>query len=152
MYTAEDLAQEASIQVLAYLKERECFGQPELPKPDLERLLYCAANRVIKDHFRSQRPEDELPQTLPDCSPDPLDEVLHAEDITLLGTAIQKLPPKQSVAFRMRYLESWSMGEIASALGCTVEAAYVTLHHARQRIAPIHGTVATRPLRSEARR
>lgn len=47
---------------------------------------------------------------------------------------LEKLKPKDRVAFQLRYVERYSLNEVASACGCSVATATRRLRHARERL------------------
>lgn len=51
----------------------------------------------------------------------------HNESIAGLHRALQRLPPRQREAVRLRHLEGWAIGDIAAVLDCTAGAAAATV-------------------------
>lgn len=58
-----------------------------------------------------------------------------AADHSEVWAAVRSLPRKQAQAVTLRYLEGWSIAEIAEALGCAEATAKVHLHRARRALA-----------------
>lgn len=55
----------------------------------------------------------------------------HAE----VWSAVRALPAKQAQAVALRYLEGWSIVDIAHAMECAESTVKVHLHRARKRLA-----------------
>jgi RNA polymerase sigma factor (sigma-70 family) len=120
---AEDCFQET---FLAALRAYPKLGDGR----NLRGWLLTIAHRKAIDHHRANGrqpiPVAEVPEaTTQDGMPE-LDERLWA--------AVGALPPKQRAAVALRYGSDLPHGEIASALGCSPEAARRSLHEGLKRL------------------
>jgi RNA polymerase sigma-70 factor (ECF subfamily) len=86
-----------------------------------------ALNHVRKNHKYSGQ---EVPPTV--------NGSLDAPDATTIQqqfeVALQKLPPKQALVFKMRYFDELSYEQISEILGTSVGALKASYHHAVQKI------------------
>lgn len=60
------------------------------------------------------------------------DDQLSAEELSLVRTAIDKLPAEQREAVLLRYVEGMSYEEIAAVAGCQLGTVRSRLHYAKQ--------------------
>jgi RNA polymerase sigma-70 factor, ECF subfamily len=118
---AEDVAQEAFIQLLTHWRKVSRYEQPGAW---VRRVAIRLATRAARRERR--RPMVEHQSDLP--------LTLAAQDVDLLG-AIRQLPPQQRAAVALFYFEDRPLVEVAHILGCSHAAAKVHVFNARKRLA-----------------
>lgn len=115
---AEDIASDVFIRLLEAVK----VGRG--PESNLKGWLIGTASHVVTDHFRKKyrRPEDELPESLPDLEPGPASEVDQREQNRLVRGAYAKLTPEQQDVLALRFGQGYSLEETASRMDKNVNA------------------------------
>jgi RNA polymerase sigma-70 factor (ECF subfamily) len=122
---AEDVAQEAFIQLLSHWSKVSRYEQPA-----------AWVRRVaIRIASRSARRERLRPALERDTDPPP---AFSPRDVDLLQ-AIKRLPPQQRAAVALFYFEDRPLPEVAHILGCSHAAAKVHVFNARRRLADLLG-------------
>ena len=122
---AEDIAQEAFMQLLVHWRK---VSKYERPDAWVRRVAVRLAMRSTKrEQMRSLVERRSRPAELPQ----PID--------VDLANAIEQLPPRQRAAVVLFYFEDRPMQEIADILGCSVSTGWVHLHKARKRLAALLG-------------
>lgn len=125
---AEDIAQDAFMQLLIHWKK---VSRYERPDAWVRRVAIRLAMRSIRrEQKRSLVERRSETQQLPG----PIDV-----DLT---DAIAQLPPQQRSAVALFYFEDRPMEEIADILGCSTSTGWVHLHKARKRLAVLLGEEA----------
>ena len=125
---AEDIAQEAFIQLLTHWKKVSRYERPEAW---VRRVAIRIASRSAKrDRVRSTL-EQEMDPPRP----------FAPRDQDLLE-AIKRLPPQQRAAIALYYFEDRPLPEVAHILACSHAAAKVHVFNARKRLAAILGEEA----------
>jgi RNA polymerase sigma-70 factor (ECF subfamily) len=111
------------------------------PAEELPLLFQRILQNTIRDHFRRQRVRNLWTTLLSSLSPgteedsDPLERMKvdhganregtpaeqfeRAELATMIGRALERLPPRQREAFLLRYWEELDLAETAVAMGCS---------------------------------
>jgi RNA polymerase sigma-70 factor (ECF subfamily) len=125
---AEDVAQEAFIQLLTRWRKVSRYEQPAAW---VRRVAIRLASRAARREQR--RPSVEH------ASDPPL--TLVAQDVDLLR-AIRQLTPQQRAAVALYYFEDRPLPEVAHILGCSHAAAKVHVFNARKRLALLLGEEA----------
>ena len=117
-HLAEDIASDVFIRLLEALKS----GRG--PETNLKGWLIGTASHVVMDHLRKKyrRPEDELPDSLPDLEPGPASEVDQREQNRLVRGAYSKLTPEQQDVLALRFGQGYSLEETASRMDKNVNA------------------------------
>ena len=122
---AEEVAQEAFIQLLAHWGKVSKYQQPG-----------AWVRRVaIRIASRSARRERLRPALERGTDPAP---VFAPQDIDLLN-AVRQLPTRQRAAVALFYFEDRPLPEVADILGCSHSAAKVHVFNARRRLAELLG-------------
>ena len=122
---AEDVAQEAFIQLLAHWSKVSRYEQPG-----------AWVRRVaIRIASRSARRERLRPVLEQGTEPAP---IFAPQDVDLLN-AIKRLPTRQRAAVALFYFEDRPLPEVANILGCSHSAAKVHVFNARRRLAELLG-------------
>jgi RNA polymerase sigma-70 factor (ECF subfamily) len=122
---AEDIAQDAFMQLLIHWKK---VSKYERPDAWVRRVAIRLAMRSIRrEQMRSVVERGSHPAELP-----------QSIDVDL-ANAIGQLPPRQRSAVVLFYFEDRPMQEIADILGCSVSTGWVHLHKARKRLAALLG-------------
>jgi len=122
---AEEVAQEAFIQLLAHWSKVSKYQQPG-----------AWVRRVaIRIASRSARRERLRPALERGTDPAP---VFAPQDIDLLN-AVKQLPTRQRAAVALFYFEDRPLPEVADILGCSHSAAKVHVFNARRRLAELLG-------------
>jgi len=125
---AEDVAQEAFIQLLGHWRKVSRYEQPGAW---VRRVAIRLATRAVRRERR--RPSVEH-QSFPTAT-------LAPQDVDLLN-AIRKLPAQQRAAVALFYFEDRPLPEVAHILGCSHAAAKVHVFNARKRLALLLGEEA----------
>ncbi len=121
---AEEIAQEAFIQLLSHWSKVSRYQQPG-----------AWVRRVaIRIAARSARRESLRPTLEQATEPSPA--FAAAQDVDLLN-AIKQLPTRQRAAVALFYFEDRSLPEVADILGCSHAAAKVHVFNARRRLADL---------------
>lgn len=127
-HRAEDVAQEAFIQLLVHWKK---VSRYERPDAWVRRVAIRLASRQAKrERRRADIERDERP-----------DATLSPPDLDLIR-ALKQLPTQQRAAVALYYFEDRPTAEIAHILGCSESTATVHLHKARKRLAGLLGEEA----------
>lgn len=122
---AEEIAQEAFIQVLAHWGK---VSKYERPAAWVRRVAIRMASRSARREWL--RPAIEQGRSpAPDFVP---------QDVDLLN-AIKQLPPRQRAAVALFYFEDRPLPEVAEILGCSHSAAKVHVFNARRQLAKLLG-------------
>ena len=121
---AEDVVQESLLRLLVHRREWEHYSS-------LEALCRTVVHHQAIDFLRRTRPRAEIEEA--DCllAPSTEDEIEHAEVQALLTSAIDSLPTKQRLIFRLKEVEGYEVEEIARIAGLSPEAIYNNLSRAR---------------------
>ena len=88
--------------------------------------LYAITRNTVIDHFRTARPQDELPEDLADDAL-PEDGILQAELLDSLASALEALPEELTDIIVLRYYDRLPLTEVALRLGMSYGA--VKLRH-----------------------
>lgn len=115
---AEDIASDVFIRLL------EAVQHGRGPDSNLKGWLFGTASHVVTDHFRKKyrRPEEELPDSLPDLAPGPASEVDQREQNRLVRGAYTKLTPEQQDVLSLRFGQGYSLEETAARMDKNVNA------------------------------
>jgi RNA polymerase sigma-70 factor, ECF subfamily len=119
---AEEIAQDAFVQLLRHWKKVSRYESPEAW------VRRVAIRLAVRDANRERRLAVlRLGGTAeaPDCAAE--------MDVDLLA-AIKQLPPRQRSVIVLFYYEDRPMAEIAQILGCSPSTGWVHLHRARKRL------------------
>ena len=122
---AEDIAQEAFIQLFTHWSKVSRYQQPAAW---VRRVAIRIASRSAhRERIRLdiEREADPPPSFAP-------------QDVDLLN-AIKRLPPQQRAAVALFYFEDLPLAEVAYVLGCSHTAARVHVFNARRRLAELLG-------------
>ena len=117
-HLAEDIASDVFIRLL------EAVRNGRGPDTNLKGWLIGTASHVVMDHLRKKyrRPEDELPESLPDLEPGPASEVDQREQNRLVRGAYSKLTSEQQDVLALRFGAGYSLEETASRMDKNVNA------------------------------
>ncbi len=103
------------------------------PKRHLKAYLFRVAHNWITDYYRRQRPEESLePQhgLLPADDPSP-EEITHLHwEQERVRVLLRQLTPEQRQVVVLRFLEGWTLAEVAEALDKPVGAVKALQHRA----------------------
>ena len=115
---AEDIASDVFIRLL------EAANKGKGPDSNLKGWLIGTASHIITDHLRKKyrRPEQEIPDSLPDLSPGPASETDRREQNRLMRGAYAKLTPEQQEVLALRFGAGHSLEETASRMNKNVNA------------------------------
>jgi RNA polymerase sigma-70 factor (ECF subfamily) len=123
---AEDVASETFIRAWA--------RRDRLRTETLKGYLFAIARNIsIKHRHRSEK-NDQLPEELPDGSPDPHRAAAARMDLDRLTRALSRMPSPDRLALVLRTEHSLPYEEIARVLEISVGAARVKVHRARRRL------------------
>ena len=121
---AEDVVQESLLRLLVHRQEWEHYSS-------LEALCRTVVHHQAIDFLRRTRPRAEIEEADRLLAPSTEDEIEHAEVQALLTSAIDSLPTKQRLIFRLKEVEGYEVEEIARIAGLSPEAIYNNLSRAR---------------------
>ncbi len=121
---AEDVVQESLLRLLVHRREWEHYSS-------LEALCRTVVHHQAIDFLRRTRPRAEIEEADRLLVPSTEDEIEHAEVQALLTSAIDSLPTKQRLIFRLKEVEGYEVEEIARIAGLSPEAIYNNLSRAR---------------------
>ena len=115
---AEDIASDVFIRLL------EAVHAGRAPNSNLKGWLIGTASHVVTDHLRKKyrRPEDEIPDSLPDRKPGPSTEVDQREQNRMLKNAYDQLTAEQQDVLALRFGQGYSLEETASHMNKNVNA------------------------------
>jgi RNA polymerase sigma-70 factor, ECF subfamily len=122
---AEDVAQEAFIQLFTHWRKVSRYEQPGAW---VRRVAIRLATRAARRERRRPSVEHQGDPPL----------TLVAQDVDLLS-AIRQLPTQQRAAVALFYFEDRPLPEVAHILGCSHAAAKVHVFNARKRLALLLG-------------
>jgi RNA polymerase sigma-70 factor (ECF subfamily) len=120
---AEDILHEV------FLKMRMKLHQLENPDHVKAWMFRIASNAII-DHFRSERPTEELPEWLAETEADPAEEAKN-ELSQCLRPMIEALPPDYQEAVLLSELDGRSQREVAETQGLSLSGAKSRLQRGR---------------------
>jgi RNA polymerase sigma factor (sigma-70 family) len=123
---AEEVTQEAFIQLLAHWRKVSRYERPEAW---VRRVAIRQAVRVV----RRERARTDLERT---ATPDPDPGLVDLPDVDL-ARAVRQLPAMQRCAVVLFYFEDRPIAEIVDVLGVSHGTVKVHLHRARQRLAEL---------------
>lgn len=108
-HTAEDIASDAFVRLLEAIKT----GRG--PQTNLKAWLLATASHIVTDHLRKtyRRPESELPETIPDDTPDPSRDYEKLERERRLKSAMSMLTDEQQYVVTLRFNQGYSLEETA---------------------------------------
>ena len=121
---AEDVVQEALLRILVHRAEWEHYSS-------LEALCRTVVHHQAIDFLRRARPRPEIEEAARLSASSTEDEVEQYETQALLTSAIESLPTKQRLIFRLKEVEGYEVEEIAQIAGLSSEAIYNNLSRAR---------------------
>jgi hypothetical protein len=121
---AEDVVQESLLRLLVHRQEWEHYSS-------LEALCRTVVHHQAIDFLRRTRPRAEIEEADRLLAPSTEDEIEHAEVQALLTSAIDSLPTKQRLIFRLKEVEGYEVEEIARIAGLSPKAIYNNLSRAR---------------------
>lgn len=115
---AEDIASDVFIRLL------EAVQVGRGPDTNLKGWLIGTASHVVTDHFRKKyrRPEEEIPESMPDLSSNLTAEVDQREQNRLVRGAYKKLTPEQQDVLSLRFGQGYSLEETAARMDKNVNA------------------------------
>jgi RNA polymerase sigma-70 factor (ECF subfamily) len=121
----DDVLQEVFLKIqtkIAGLRDETC----------LQSWLYQITRHTIVDHFRSQKPEQELPATLD--LPEAHDSCVLQELAECVRPMMDALPEKYRLALLWSELEGLPQKEVAARLGLSLSAAKSRVQRGRDRL------------------
>jgi len=125
---AADIVQEAFIRLL------DASGRYQ-PTAKFRTYFYQIISRLCLDHAKRKRPLPlESVADLPDPTPDTMDTMIQQETALKVHAALDSLPPNQRIAIVLRYYETLSYEQIASAMQTTSKAVERLLARGRERL------------------
>jgi RNA polymerase sigma-70 factor (ECF subfamily) len=124
--TAEDLLQEVFLRIHARMGTLRDMGK-------FESWIYQVTRNAIIDYYRTERPADELPETLGSYEDEHEDDLVDrlAADVREMADA---LPERYREAFMLTAYEGLSQKELAQRLGISYSGAKSRVQRARQMI------------------
>lgn len=115
---AEDIASDVFIRLLEAVKDGRA------PQTNLKGWLIGTASHVVADHLRKKyrRPENEIPESLPDLNPSPASEVDKREQNRAVQSAYKQLTSEQQDVLALRFGQGYSLEETAEFMNKNVNA------------------------------
>jgi len=128
----QDLAEECVAETFArFLQALRNGGGP---KDHLKAYLYRVAHNWITDHYRRQPPPqidvDEIANVLPADGESLGAQIIAAEEQTRIRAALRLLTPDQRQVIVLRFIEGWSLKEVADTMQKPVGAIKALQHRA----------------------
>jgi RNA polymerase sigma-70 factor (ECF subfamily) len=124
-HDAEDLTTQTFVRML------ESIGRFRWRAAPFSAWLFRIAHNLAMDHFRAHRrwqPEEEVPEPPGSAEPSAEHEALHSIGRQSMLRLIEKLSPEQQQVLTLKFVFSFSNGEVATILGKT-EGAIKSLQH-----------------------
>ncbi len=117
-HLAEDIASDVFIRLLEAIKAGRA------PQTSLKAWLLGTASHIVTDHLRKtyRRPESELPETMPDLTPDPTQTFEHKDRERRLKGALSSLTDEQQNVITLRFGQGYSLEETAALMKKNVNA------------------------------
>lgn len=117
-HLAEDIASDVFIRLLEAIKAGRA------PQTSLKAWLLGTASHIVTDHLRKtyRRPESELPETMPDLTPDPTQTYEHKDRERILKGALSSLTDEQQNVITLRFGQGYSLEETAALMKKNVNA------------------------------
>jgi len=133
---SEDLVQIVFYRILKYRHTYRDEGK-------FSAWFYHLARKVAADHFRkhASTPTPTDPADLhdqADTGPQPSEHAVTAEDVTILRTALARLPLEQREVLVLSRLQRLEHKEIARLLDCSVGAVKVRAHRALKELRDVY--------------
>ena len=128
---AEDVAQDV---LLEAFQKYQSTGQ----LPEIALLSRMATLRAI-DHLRKKRPTISFLESDLTSDSRVVKEIVHAEMVVQLQSAIASLPKREGECFWLRYGEELSNEEISALLKISTTAVSTAIHKARKTLQTIFG-------------
>ena len=133
---SEDLVQIVFYRILKYRHTYRDEGK-------FSAWIYHLARKVAADHFRknASTPSPTDPAELPDhpaTGPQPSEQAATAEDVTLLRTALARLPLAHREVLVLSRLQQLDYKEVAQLLDCSVGAVKVRAHRALKELRELY--------------
>jgi len=84
----------------------------------------ATASHIVTDHVRKvyRRPESDLPETLPDRTPDPSQDYENLERERRLKSAMSTLTDEQQYVVTLRFNQGYSLDETAALMNKNVNS------------------------------
>lgn len=124
--TVEDILQDVFMRIHAHTDTLKDTTK-------LESWIYQITRNAVVDYYRSQKPEQEVPETLP--AQDELEEDDLARQLApCLRGMIQELPAKYREALVLTEYEGLSQSDLATHLGISFSGAKSRVQRARERL------------------
>lgn len=134
---AEDITSEVFLHIWQYL-----IRETEKGVVNFRGLLYRITRNQIVDYYRrrAKRQEEglEMVEEIPGENKG-IEEINFQQEAAVLFEEIKKLKQEYQEAIFLRYIEDYSIGEIASILGKGKTAVRVTIHRAKKALKLLHG-------------
>ena len=117
-HIAEDIASDVFVRLLEAVKA----GRG--PQTNLKAWLLATAAHIVTDHLRKayRRPESDLPETMPDGTPDPSQEYEKLERERRLKSAMTTLTDEQQYVVTLRFNQGYSLEETAALMNKNANA------------------------------
>jgi RNA polymerase sigma-70 factor (ECF subfamily) len=130
-HEAEDVVQDAFLRLLQASARYQ-------PTCSFKTYFYQIISRLCLDRAKKKQPRrlDTIPD-VSDSGPDAAGETARRQNAEAVRSALNALPPKQRIAIVLRYYESLSYHDIASALETTPKAVERLLARGRDRLQAI---------------
>lgn len=108
-HLAEDIASDVFVRLL------EAVQAARGPQTNLKAWLLATASHIVTDHLRKsyRRPESELPETMPDGTPDLSQNYEKLEHERRLKNAMATLTDEQQYVVTLRFNQGYSLEETA---------------------------------------
>lgn len=142
---AEDAVQETMLRLWNRRTELEQYRS-------IEAFAMTLVHNLCMDLWRTRRNEyvslDNVPNSTSEATPEQLLEI--KDEIKLMRTIIQSLPPLQRTIMQMKDIEEYETDEIAEITGCSAEAIRSNLSRARKKVRDTYlQTIQARKRRNE---
>ncbi len=123
-YRVSDATQAEDISSDVFLRLIEASQSGKGPQTNLKGWLIATASHIVADQFRKKyrRPEEEIPDEMPDQAPLPTAEVDQREQNRVVESAYKMLTPEQQEVVALRFGQGYSLEETAAIMNKNINA------------------------------
>lgn len=123
--SAEDLTSQVFTKVLEYILEGKQIDS-------IQALIYRVARNQVVDYYRQSKREVPIELAGREVATSFEEDIKDKEGLEAIGTALRKLKGEAKEAMILRYLDDYSVKEVARILGKSEGAVRVMIHRAKK--------------------
>lgn len=125
---AEDLTADVFVKIF---EKYETF---DASKASLSTWIYTVTRNTLRDHFRTRKTYEEIPETMAAEGDSLEDEVCNAQMLQVLARALDKLEERERDVIILRYYSGVTLKEIAEKMGISYAYVKVLQNKALQKL------------------